>query len=159
MADNEDSDEFESEEDVEQGAKHPADSDGHEHEEEEEEEVQPPVKKRQNLPRDWKEVKHWQRAEYSDDDIDVFVRKELDDLNRSASILAFPGAHKNRNNKYCDFQYCRQWESNNGRVVNNLAVCQLKNRCCCPCEAKIVHTALEIILYLHMAHTAQDHVP
>ena len=70
MADNEDSDEFESEEDVgqrEQGAKHLADSDGHEdEEEEEEEEVQPPVKKkkRQNLPRDWKEVKRWQRADY-----------------------------------------------------------------------------------------------
>ena len=66
MADNEDLDEFESEEDVgqrEQGAKHPADSDGHEdeeeEEEEEEEEAQPPgtKKKRLNLPQDWKEVK------------------------------------------------------------------------------------------------------
>ena len=104
-------------------------------------------------------MKRWQRADYLDDDIDVFVRKELDDLNRSAGILAFPGAHKNRNNKYGDFQYRRQWESNNGRVVNNLAVCPLKDRCGCPCEAKIVHTALEVILYLHMAHTAQDHVP
>jgi hypothetical protein len=39
MADNKDSDEFESEEDVgqrEQGAKHPADSDGHEDEEDSE---------------------------------------------------------------------------------------------------------------------------
>jgi hypothetical protein len=51
-------------------------------------------KKQQNLPRDWKEVKRWQRADYSDDYIDVFVRKDLDDLNRSGGILAFLGAQK-----------------------------------------------------------------
>ena len=163
MADSESSDDFESEEDVgqhEQGAEHSSDGNSSDVEKEEDE-VEPPMKKKkgQNLPRDWKEVNRWQRADYSDEDIDVFIRKELDDLNRSAGILAYPGAHKNRNNKYGDFQYRRQWQSNNGRVLNNLAVCPLKDRCCCPCEAKIVHTELEITLYLHMAHSAQDHVP
>jgi hypothetical protein len=127
MADNKGSDKFESEEDVgqrEQGAKHCAD--GNEEEEDEDQEVEeeedeeedalPPVlkKKGQNLPRDWKEVKRWQRADYWDDEIDIFVSKELDDFNRFACIMAFPCAHKNRNNKYCYFQYSRQWESNNG---------------------------------------------
>jgi hypothetical protein len=67
-------------------------------------------KKGKNLPRDWKEVKRWQRVDYADEDVDVFTRKleELDDLNRSACILAFPGAHKNCNNKYGDFQYLCQ---------------------------------------------------
>ena len=69
----------------------------------EEEEVQPVKKKEENIPREWMEVERWKRCDHSEEDIEVVVRKHLDDLNRSAGILyAVPGAHKNRNNKYGD---------------------------------------------------------
>ena len=69
----------------------------------EEEEVQPVKKKEENIPREWMEVERWKRCDHSDEDIEVFVRKHLDDLNRSAgNLYAVPGAHKNRNNKYGD---------------------------------------------------------
>ena len=104
------------------------------------------------------EVERWKRCDHSDEDIEVFVRKHLDDLNRSAGILyAIPGAHKNRNNKYCDFQFRRKWQTNKGAVMNYSVSCPLKDRCCCSCKPKISHEPEEIILFFHKAHTAQDH--
>ena len=127
--------------------------------EDQDEEVQPVKKKKENIPREWMEVERWKLCDHSEEDIEVFVRKHLDDLNRSAGILyAIPGAHKNRNNKYGDFQFKRKWQTNKGAVMNYLVSCPL--RCGCLCEAKISHKPEEIILFfrVHKAHTAQDHV-
>ena len=79
MADREDTDYFDSEEDIE---------DEEEEEESEEEEPAPPPKKKkqENKPLDWKEVNRWQRDNHTDKDIDVFICKHLDDLNRSARV-------------------------------------------------------------------------
>jgi hypothetical protein len=67
-------------------------------------EEEPAKKKKVNIPREWREVERWNLCDHSEEDIDVFIRRQLDDLNRSAGILyAVPGAHKTRNNKYGDF--------------------------------------------------------
>ena len=154
MADCKDMDDVETEDDSE-------DEQEEEEPESDEEEPAPPPKKKkkENKPRDWKEVKRWQRDNHTDEDIDVFIRKHLDDLNRSAGILSVPGAHKNRVNKYGDFQFRHKWQSSKGKVMNDSASCPLKDRCGCECEAKIMRTSEEVILFFHKAHTAEDHVP
>jgi hypothetical protein len=68
-------------------------------------EEQPKKKKRINEPRDWIEVQRWNRLDHSDKDIKVFTCAELDALNLSAGIMHLPGAHKDRNNTYSDFQF------------------------------------------------------
>jgi len=154
MADCKDMDDVETEDDSE-------DEEEEEEPESDEEEPAPPPKKKkkENKPRDWKEVERWQRDNHTDEDIDVFIRKHLDDLNRSAGILSVPGAHKNRVNKYGDFQFRHKWQSSQGKVMNDSASCPLKDRCGCECEAKIMRTSEEVILFFHKAHTAEDHVP
>ena len=73
-------------------------------------EEEPAKKKKVNIPREWREVERWNLCDHSEEDIDAFIRRQLDDLNRSAGILyAVPGAHKNRNNKYGDFQFKHKW--------------------------------------------------
>jgi hypothetical protein len=114
-------------------------------------------KKGQNLPWDWKEVKSWLRPDYSDDDIDVFVHKELKDLNRSAGILTFPGAYRNHNNKYGVFQFGSKWQFNYGQFMNYFAICLLKDRCTELCiGGQNLCIQRGKLLYAQMA---QEHVP
>ena len=116
-------------------------------------------KKKINMPRMWMEVERWKRSDHSDEDIDVFVRKHLDDLNRSAGILySIPGAHKNRNNQYGDFQFRRKWQTHKGQLFHVAVSCPFRDRCNCECEAKITHAPAEVTLYFHKAHTAVDHL-
>ena len=91
-------------------------------------------KKRINEPRDWIEVERWNRSDHSDQDIKVFIRAELDALNRAAGIMHLPGAHKDRNNEYGDFQFRRNWITEKGQVENFLCACPLRERCNCKCE-------------------------
>ena len=71
--------------------------------------------------------------------------------------MHLPGAHKDRNNEYGDFQFRRNWITEKGQVENFLCACPLRERCNCKCEAKIaVHPAMTI-LYFNKPHTAQDH--
>ena len=53
----------------------------------------PPKNKKENIQREWKEVQRWRRSDSLDEDIHVFIRKHLDDLNRSAGIQHVPGQH------------------------------------------------------------------
>ena len=50
-------------------------------------EAQPKKKKRISEPLDWIEVERWNRSDHSDQDIKVFIRAELDALNRAAGIM------------------------------------------------------------------------
>ena len=123
------------------------------------EEWEPPVKKKKkiNKKREWIEAKRWNRDDHSDKDIEAFVRAELDELNRSAGIMHLPGAHKDRVNKYGDFQYRRTWTSK-GDVMNFSCACPLRERVGCECEAKISFHPKFVILFFHKAHSAQDHI-
>ena len=123
------------------------------------EEWDPPVKKKKkiNQKREWIEAKRWNRADHSEQDIEAFVRAELDELNQSAGIMHLPGAHKDRVNKYGDFQYRGSWASK-GDVLNFTCACPLRERCACECEAKVSFHPNFVILYFHKAHSAQDHV-
>jgi hypothetical protein len=51
--------------------------------------------------------------------------------------MHLPGAHKDRDNEYCDFQFRRNWMTEKGQVENFLCACPLRERCNCKCEAKI----------------------
>ena len=126
---------------------------------EDEEDCEQPSKKKKkvNVPRQWNEVNRWNREDHALQDIKAFIRAELDDLNRSAGILHVPGAHKDRNNEYGDFQFRRQWITRD-RVEHFLYACPLRQRCKCQCEAKISHFPTAIILYVSKQHTAHDHV-
>jgi hypothetical protein len=114
-------------------------------------------KKRINEPLDWIEVQRWNQSDHSDKDIKVFIRAELDALNRSAGIMDLPGAHKDQNNEYFDFQFRRNWITEKGQVENFLCACPLRERCNCKCEAKIAIHPTMTILYFSKQHTAQDH--
>ena len=74
-------------------------------------EVQQPIKKkkRTDIEREFTEVDRWDLSDHSDEEILVFIRKNLDGLNRPAGILqAVPSAHKTRTNIYSDFQFRRK---------------------------------------------------
>jgi hypothetical protein len=126
---------------------------------EDEEDCEQPSKKKKkvNVPRQWNEVNLWNREDHALQDIKAFIRAELDDLNRSAGILHVPGAHKDRNNEYGNFQFRRQWITRD-KVEHFLYACPLLQRCKCQCEAKISHFPTAIILYVSKLHTAHDHV-
>ena len=115
-------------------------------------------KKKENMPRDWMEVERWRRSDHSDGDIEVFVRKHLDDLNRAAGILyAIPGAHKKLTNIYGDFQFRRKWQTNQCRVTNYSKSCPLRDLCGCQCEIKISHDSEPDVTIMYI-HSAEDHV-
>jgi hypothetical protein len=101
----------------------------HEHDLEE----QPKKKKGINEVWDWIKVNRWDRSDHSDKDIKVFIRAELDALNRSAGIMHIPGAHKNRINEYRDFQFRCIRINEKGQVENFLCACPLRERCNCKC--------------------------
>jgi hypothetical protein len=61
--------------------------------------------------------------------IKVLTRAELDALNQSAGIMHLPGAHKDRNNKYGDFQFRCNWITEKGQVESFLCACPLRERC------------------------------
>jgi hypothetical protein len=116
-------------------------------------------KKRANLSRVFEEIDRWDRGDHSEEEILVFIRKHLDDLNRSAGIVSIPGSHKDRKSMYGDFQFRRKWATNNDKILNTIVSCPLRDRCKCQCQAKITDTPEQTILYVADAHTAADHVP
>jgi hypothetical protein len=96
-------------------------------------------------------VNRWNWPDHSDEDIKVFIRVELDVLNLTAGIIHVPGAHKDRNNEYCDFQFRCNWITEKGQVEKFLCACLLRERCNCKCKPKIVNYPTVTILYFSKA--------
>ena len=136
------------------------DTQSEQEEEEEEEQEQPPPKKKRAAAeiREWTEVNRWDHSDSTPEDIIVFIRTHLNDLNRSSGIQELPSAHRDRKDAYGSFQFRRTWRSNNHRVTNTILNCPLSRRCGCQCEAKIVETPTQTILFIYKSHTAADHV-
>ena len=42
-------------------------------------------------------------------------------------------------------------------IINNTLLCSLVERCCSPCESKIVEMPGQFILYIRAEHMAADH--
>jgi hypothetical protein len=132
-----------------------------EHEEELDEEQHQPLPKKKRAAaetREWTEHNRWDHSDSSHDDIIVFIRRDLNELNRNSGIQDLPRAHRDRNDQYGNFQLRRTWRSNNNRVSNIILNCPLSRRCGCQCQAKIVETPTQTILYISQKHTASDHV-
>ena len=123
-------------------------------------EQQPPAKKKRSASeqREWTEMNRWDRSDSTDEEILVFIRRDLDELNSSAGILHLPGSHKDRKNEYGDFQFRRSWTSGNDLIKNTIVNCPLFRRCGCKCQAKIVQTPVQTILSVSYSHTAADHL-
>ena len=119
---------------------------------------QPVKKKRAVLTREFTEFDRWDRSDCTDEDILVFIRRHLDQCNMDAGIQHVPGKHKDRKNVYGDFQLRRKWSTNRNMVNNTILSCPLRDRCNCQCQAKIVETPVQTILYFTSMHTAADHV-
>ena len=100
-------------------------------EDEEEEQEQPPPKKKRAAAeiREWTEVNRWDHSDSTPEDIIVFIRTHLNDLNRSSGIQELPSAHRDRKDLYGSFQFRRSWRSNNHRVNNIILNCPLSRRC------------------------------
>jgi hypothetical protein len=124
-----------------------------------EEDCEQPSKKKKkvNVPRQWNEVNCWNSEDHALQDIKAFISAELDDLNLSSCTLLVPGALKDHNNEYGDFQFRRQWITRDP-VEHFLYTCPLLQRCKCQCEAIFLHYPTAIILYVSKQHTAHDHV-
>ena len=103
-------------------------------------------------------MNRWDRNDSTDEEILVFIRRDLDELNSSAGILHLPGSHKDRKNEYGDFQFRRSWTSGNDLIKNTIVNCPLFRRCGCKCQAKIVQTPVQTILSVSYSHTAADHL-
>ena len=121
---------------------------------------QPPAKKKRSASeqREWTEMNRLDRNDSTDEEILVFIRRDLDELNSSAGILHLPGSHKDRKNDCGDFQFRRIWTSGNDFITNTIANCPLFRRCGCKCQAKIVQTPVQTILSISNPHTAADHL-
>ena len=52
--------------------------------------------------------------------------------------------------------YRHSWSTYKSAIINTTPLCNLVERCCCPCEAKIVEMPGQIILHIHAEHTAAD---
>ena len=122
---------------------------------------QPPAKKKRSASeqREWTEMNRWDRSDSTDEEILVFIRKDLDELNSSAGILHLPGSHRDSKNEFGDFQFRRSWTSGNDYIKNTILNCPLFRRCGCKCQAKIVQTPVQTILSISNLHTAADHLP
>ena len=77
---------------------------------------------------------------------------------QSKCIQHPPGKHKDRKNILGDFQLRLTWRTNKNLVTNTILSCLLQNQCNCPCQAKIIETPVQIILFIADIHTAADHV-
>ena len=120
--------------------------------------AQPVKKERAVLTRDFTQFDRWDRSDCTDEDILVFICSHLDQCNMDAGIQHFPGKHKDRKNVYGDFQLRRKWSTNRNLVNNTILSCPLRDRCNCQCQAKIVETLVQTILYFSSMHTAAEHV-
>ena len=59
--------------------------------------------------RRFEEVDRWSHDDYSQDQINAFVRRHLKAMNDSAGLKIFPCAHKDHNLKYSLMQHGRTW--------------------------------------------------
>ena len=53
--------------------------------------------------------------------------------------------------------YLHSWSTHKGTIINTTLLCHLVERCCCPCEAKIVEMPGQFILHIHEKHTEAYH--
>ena len=70
------------------------------------EEVQQPQAKKKSSAseqREWTEMNRWDRTDSTDEEILVFIRRDLDELHSSAGILHVLESHKDCKNEYGDF--------------------------------------------------------
>ena len=117
------------------------------------------MKKKQSVvTRVFTEFDRWDRSDCTDDGILVFIRRHLDQRNMNAGIRHVPGQHKDPTNVYCDFQLRRKRSTNKNLVNIAILSCPLRDRCSCQCQAKLVETLVQSILYISCMHTAADHV-
>ena len=109
---------------------------------------QPPAKKKRSASeqREWTEMNRWDRNDSTEEDILVFIRSDLDELNSREGILHLSGSHKDCKNEYGDFQFRGSWTSGNDLIKNTIANCPLLRQCGCKCQAKIVQTPVQTIL-------------
>ena len=122
---------------------------------------QAPVAKQRgpNCAREWKEFYRWSRSDNSDAEIMSFIRADLAELNERAGITSLPPRHydSKRGDIYWDWMYRHCWSTHKGSIINTTLLCPLVERCCCPCDAKIVEMPGQFILHIHAEHTAADH--
>ena len=112
-------------------------------------------------PRVFAEFDRWDRSDCTDEDIRTALTKtylfSFADI-VDADMQHVPGKHKDRKNVYGDFQLRRQWSTNRTLVNNTILSCPLRDQCNCQCQAKIVETLVQTILYFSSMHTTADHV-
>ena len=91
---------------------------------------QPPAKKKLSASeqREWTEMNRWDRNDSTDEEILVFIRRDLNELNSSAGMLHLQESHKDCKNDYGDFQFQRSWISGNDLIKNTIANCPLFRR-------------------------------
>ena len=87
----------------------------------------------------------------------LYSRSELKIVNDRADLSDMPGAHRGREGSYGVFQTGNRWVINRGSMTNTILRCPLWQRCRCPCEAKIVISPTNTIVFISNLHTAEHH--
>ena len=120
----------------------------------------PATKQRgQNRKKEWKEYNWWSRSDHSYAEIMTFICADLAELNKRAGITSLlPRLYDcKRGNIYGNWMYRHSWSTHNGTIINTTLLCPLVERCCCPCEAKIVEMPGQFIRQIHAEHLAANH--
>ena len=123
-----------------------------EDEQENDEEQQLPKKKWAAAEqREFIEVNRWDRTDNSDEDIAVFICKELDGLNRNAGIQHLPDAHKD-SKELGNVQFQHSWRSNKDFISSTIVNCPLFKLCGCRSQAKMVQMPTLTTLSISNSH-------
>ena len=119
-----------------------------------------------NNTREWKEYDRWSRSNHSIAEIMPLICADLAELNKRQYITSLPPRHYDHKRGsiygdvptqlYGDVPPANQLVHAKGTIINNALLCPLVERCCNPCESKIVEMQGKFILHIHTEHTAAE---